>query len=160
MEDQVLQGKLATVDLTLLVDLDTNSKLQGLGTSDATDAKKYFGDMARHRLPFKTSTAGDRELIDMAFNKKKADDRKEWLRGFVVSSSPLSPSLLETKAHSLSVDQARNFHEPQRRSSPYRRLHQQGTYPLLDGRQYSFDPFSSRRFQTWSTQSPFRLLQT
>ncbi|GAA5960302.1 hypothetical protein JCM3765_002536 [Sporobolomyces pararoseus] len=56
---------------------------KGLGTSDATDAKKYFGDMARHRLPFKTSTAADRELIDMAFNKKKADDRKEWLRGFV-----------------------------------------------------------------------------
>jgi Cft2 family RNA processing exonuclease len=27
----------------------------------------------------------DRALIDMAFNKKKADDRKEWLRGFVVS---------------------------------------------------------------------------
>jgi len=41
--------------------------------------------MARHRLPFKTSTTADRELIDMAFNKKKADDRKEWLRGFVVS---------------------------------------------------------------------------
>jgi DNA topoisomerase-2 len=56
-----------------------------LGTSDASDAKKYFGDMTRHRLPFKTSTAADRVLIDMAFNKKKADDRKEWLRGFVVS---------------------------------------------------------------------------
>ncbi|GAA5906736.1 DNA topoisomerase 2 [Sporobolomyces salmoneus] len=56
---------------------------KGLGTSDASDAKKYFGDMTRHRLPFKTSTAEDRALIDMAFNKKKADDRKEWLRGFV-----------------------------------------------------------------------------
>ncbi|GAA5893645.1 hypothetical protein JCM6882_007868 [Rhodosporidiobolus microsporus] len=56
---------------------------KGLGTSDANDAKKYFGDMARHRLPFKVSTQEDRALIDMAFNKKKADDRKEWLRGFV-----------------------------------------------------------------------------
>lgn len=26
----------------------------------------------------------DRALIDMAFNKKKADDRKEWLRQFRV----------------------------------------------------------------------------
>ena len=27
---------------------------------------------------------GDRDLIDMAFNKKKADNRKEWLRQFQV----------------------------------------------------------------------------
>lgn len=40
--------------------------------------------MARHRLPFESLEDGDRALIDMAFNKKKADDRKEWLRGFVV----------------------------------------------------------------------------
>jgi len=26
----------------------------------------------------------DRALIDMAFNKRKADDRKEWLRQFKV----------------------------------------------------------------------------
>ncbi|KAM0790561.1 hypothetical protein ACM66B_004430 [Microbotryomycetes sp. NB124-2] len=71
---------------------------KGLGTSDAADAKKYFGDMKRHRLPFKPSTDEDRKLIDMAFNKKKADDRKEWLRRFVpgtymdhnVSQVPLS----------------------------------------------------------------------
>jgi hypothetical protein len=67
--------------------------VQGLGTSDAADAKKYFGDMARHRLPFKVSTAEDRALIDMAFNKKKADDRKEWLRGFVVRILLLAFSL-------------------------------------------------------------------
>ncbi|GAA5863655.1 hypothetical protein JCM3774_001204 [Rhodotorula dairenensis] len=56
---------------------------KGLGTSDTNDAKKYFSDMSRHRLPFKELTIEDRALIDMAFNKKKADDRKEWLRGFV-----------------------------------------------------------------------------
>ncbi|BGP42027.1 DNA topoisomerase 2 [Rhodotorula kratochvilovae] len=56
---------------------------KGLGTSDAQDAKKYFGDMDKHRLPFGKLTNDDRALIDMAFNKKKADDRKEWLRGFV-----------------------------------------------------------------------------
>jgi len=61
---------------------------KGLGTSDARDAQKYFGDMAKHRLPFGKLTNDDRALIDMAFNKKKADDRKEWLRGFVVR--PLS----------------------------------------------------------------------
>ncbi|KDE07461.1 hypothetical protein, variant [Microbotryum lychnidis-dioicae p1A1 Lamole] len=56
---------------------------KGLGTSDARDAVKYFGNMDKHRLPFRPSTQEERELIDMAFNKKKADNRKEWLRGFV-----------------------------------------------------------------------------
>lgn len=55
---------------------------KGLGTSTAADAKKYFRAMGTHMLPFETTQEGDRELIDLAFNKKKADDRKEWLRQF------------------------------------------------------------------------------
>ena len=63
--------------------LTTNSVIQGLGTSTATDAKTYFSDLKRHMLKFGASGAEDRQLVDMAFNKKKADDRKEWLRSFV-----------------------------------------------------------------------------
>ena len=55
---------------------------KGLGTSTSQDAKKYFRAMGKHMLPFETTQPGDRELIDLAFNKKKADDRKEWLRLF------------------------------------------------------------------------------
>ncbi|UZJ54369.1 hypothetical protein CBS101457_003689 [Exobasidium rhododendri] len=55
---------------------------KGLGTSTSQDAKKYFRAMNKHMLPFETTQPGDRELIDLAFNKKKADDRKEWLRLF------------------------------------------------------------------------------
>ena len=33
-------------------------------------------------IPFATTQEGDRELIDLAFSKKKADERKEWLRQF------------------------------------------------------------------------------
>lgn len=55
---------------------------KGLGTSDSQAAKKYFRAMDKHMLPFETTQEGDRELIDLAFNKKKADDRKEWLRKF------------------------------------------------------------------------------
>lgn len=36
--------------------------------------------MQKHRKSFKTLKDEDRALIDMAFNKKKADDRKDWLR--------------------------------------------------------------------------------
>jgi len=68
---------------------------QGLGTSTSADAKKYFSDMAKHMLQFDVTKEGDRDLIDLAFNKKKADDRKEWLRQFRVrrflAFSPLPP---------------------------------------------------------------------
>ncbi|OCF33010.1 DNA topoisomerase II [Kwoniella heveanensis BCC8398] len=55
---------------------------KGLGTSTSADAKKYFSDLDKHRLGFEPLQPEDRQLIDMAFNKKKADDRKEWLRQF------------------------------------------------------------------------------
>ncbi|OAV87385.1 hypothetical protein PTTG_29452 [Puccinia triticina 1-1 BBBD Race 1] len=60
----------------------TSKYYKGLGTSDAKDAKKYFSRMSSHRIKFAPTQENDRSLIDMAFNKKKADDRKEWLRGF------------------------------------------------------------------------------
>lgn len=37
-----------------------------------------------HMIPFSTMRDGDKELIEMAFSKKKADERKEWLRKFKV----------------------------------------------------------------------------
>lgn len=36
--------------------------------------------MRKHMIPFSTTQEGDRELIELAFSKKKADERKEWLR--------------------------------------------------------------------------------
>ena len=43
--------------------------------------------MAKHMIPFSSTQNGDRQLIDLAFSKKKADDRKEWLRQFRVRAS-------------------------------------------------------------------------
>lgn len=57
---------------------------KGLGTSDDKDAKTYFSDMPTHMIPFSKLREDDRRLIDMAFSKKKVDERKEWLRNFVV----------------------------------------------------------------------------
>ncbi|KAG6814411.1 hypothetical protein H0H92_007414 [Tricholoma furcatifolium] len=53
---------------------------KGLGTSTDADARDYFGRMEKHMIPFSTTQEGDRELIDLAFSKKKADERKDWLR--------------------------------------------------------------------------------
>jgi DNA topoisomerase-2 len=43
-------------------------------------------------IPFQEIQEDERALIDLAFNKKKADDRKEWLRNFKVNLSMMSSS--------------------------------------------------------------------
>lgn len=52
---------------------------KGLGTSTMKEAKEYFSDMRRHRIGFKYSGPQDDVAIELAFSKKKVDDRKEWL---------------------------------------------------------------------------------
>jgi len=55
---------------------------KGLGTSTAQEAKKYFADLEQHELSFKWHDDEDGEAIDLAFNKKRADDRKEWINRY------------------------------------------------------------------------------
>ena len=49
---------------------------KGLGTSSEAEAKKYFREMKL--VTYMHNDASD-EALDLAFNKKRADDRKEWL---------------------------------------------------------------------------------
>ncbi|XP_053117625.1 DNA topoisomerase 2-alpha [Hemicordylus capensis] len=56
---------------------------KGLGTSTSKEAKEYFSEMTRHRIPFKYSGPEDDAAITLAFSKKKIDDRKEWLTNFM-----------------------------------------------------------------------------
>jgi DNA topoisomerase-2 len=56
---------------------------KGLGTSDTADAQVYFRDLDTHMKEFHTMKAEEEPLIELAFSKKKADARKEWLRDFV-----------------------------------------------------------------------------
>lgn len=55
---------------------------KGLGTSTAEDAEVYFRDLDRHLKEFHVMQDNEAELIELAFSKKKADERKEWLRQF------------------------------------------------------------------------------
>lgn len=50
---------------------------KGLGTSTNKEAKEYFKTMKT--LQYTCNTNDSAECIDLAFNKKRADDRKEWL---------------------------------------------------------------------------------
>jgi DNA topoisomerase II len=53
-----------------------------LGTSTSLEGKKYFSDLVKHQKQFAVCDAEDRSNIDLAFSKKKVDERKEWLRQF------------------------------------------------------------------------------
>lgn len=55
---------------------------KGLGTSTTDDAQVYFNDLDTHHKEFDTMKEDEVQLIDLAFSKKKADERKEWLRQF------------------------------------------------------------------------------
>ena len=55
---------------------------KGLGTSTTEDAQVYFRDLDRHLKEFHTMQAEEEQLIELAFSKKKADERKEWLRQY------------------------------------------------------------------------------
>ncbi|KAF2830698.1 type II DNA topoisomerase [Ophiobolus disseminans] len=56
---------------------------KGLGTSDIPDAQIYFKDLDTHMKRFQVMREEEEKLIELAFSKKKADARKEWLGNFV-----------------------------------------------------------------------------
>lgn len=52
---------------------------KGLGTSNNQEAKQYFKDMKK--IDYKWTDDSD-EVLNLAFNKKRADDRKSWLSNY------------------------------------------------------------------------------
>ncbi|KAK3673275.1 DNA topoisomerase 2 [Recurvomyces mirabilis] len=56
---------------------------KGLGTSDTRDAQIYFADLDKHLKRFHRMQDGEPEMLELAFSKKKADARKQWLQEFV-----------------------------------------------------------------------------
>jgi len=52
---------------------------KGLGTSSASEAKHYFSNLDTHVIDFGVTEEEDAAALDLAFNKKRADDRKDWL---------------------------------------------------------------------------------
>lgn len=52
---------------------------KGLGTSTSKDAKKYFSNIKNHVKLFSEAAEDDRKHLELAFSKKRADERKKWL---------------------------------------------------------------------------------
>ena len=63
---------------------------KGLGTSSNKEAQEYFANIQRHRIDFEYKDEKDDESIDMAFNKKKTEERKNWLMNFDPNTPPLN----------------------------------------------------------------------
>ncbi|KAF7836067.1 DNA topoisomerase 2 [Senna tora] len=55
---------------------------KGLGTSSPQEGREYFRDLDKHRKDFVWEDDHDGSAIEMAFSKKKAEDRKTWIRNF------------------------------------------------------------------------------
>ncbi|KAF4971902.1 hypothetical protein FSARC_1407 [Fusarium sarcochroum] len=56
---------------------------KGLGTSSNEDAQVYFTNLDAHLKEFEVMQPEEANLFELAFSKKKADARKEWLGSFV-----------------------------------------------------------------------------
>jgi len=54
---------------------------KGLGTSTEKEAKAYFAAIAQHRKDFVWEGPSDGAALELAFSKKKIEERKEWLAG-------------------------------------------------------------------------------
>lgn len=55
------------------------SYFKGLGTSSAALAKEYFRDLGRNVIAMRHGGAECADALDLAFNKRRADDRKTFL---------------------------------------------------------------------------------
>ena len=55
---------------------------KGLGTSTSAEAREYFRSLERHCIGFHHTGAACDDRIDLAFSKKRAADRKDWLADF------------------------------------------------------------------------------
>ncbi|XP_020212372.1 DNA topoisomerase 2 [Cajanus cajan] len=55
---------------------------KGLGTSTPQEGREYFRDLDKHKKDFVWDDEQDGNAIEMAFSKKKTEDRKIWIRNF------------------------------------------------------------------------------
>ena len=55
---------------------------KGLGTSSREEARDYFRNLNRHKINFSYEGVEDLDSLELAFSKKLADKRKQWMTDF------------------------------------------------------------------------------
>ncbi|MCK9415219.1 ATP-binding protein [Candidatus Dojkabacteria bacterium] len=64
--------------------------IKGLGSIEPSEAKMFFKDISKHLIKFNSSDIKkEKDLIDLAFNKKRVEDRKDWLSNYKPNSFEL-----------------------------------------------------------------------
>ncbi len=66
---------------------DNNFKFKyykGLGTSNSTEAKEYFKNLTKNRVMYTYDKKTDNSRLELAFDKKNADNRKDWISQSIV----------------------------------------------------------------------------
>lgn len=66
---------------------------KGLGTSTPKEAKEYFKDLNTHLYNI-SYTDDDSDKLDMAFNKKRASDRRDWLTNINEDAGKVDPKTI------------------------------------------------------------------
>lgn len=66
---------------------------KGLGTSTTKEAQEYFGKINENRIRFQYVDQRDDECIDLAFSKKKIEDRKRWLMDYDSKMEPVDTKI-------------------------------------------------------------------
>merc|ERR1712165_282541 len=56
---------------------------KGLGTSTSKEGREYFEALDQHKIDFEPLDEDDAKMVDLAFGKKNANGRKEWMTNFV-----------------------------------------------------------------------------
>ena len=59
---------------------------KGLGTSTSKEAKQYFSHLQTHVLGFLPANDQDQQALQLVFNKKQAEDRKQWLLNYELNT--------------------------------------------------------------------------
>lgn len=75
--------------------------IKGLGSIEPSEAKMFFKDISKHLIKFNSSNIKEeRNLIDLSFNKKRANERKEWLSNYIPSSFEIDKFKTKQTYHS------------------------------------------------------------
>jgi len=56
--------------------------IKGLGTIEPDEMKEFFKKINKHLVRFHYDKEETKDMIDMLFNSKRADDRKDWLKTY------------------------------------------------------------------------------
>jgi len=82
---------------------------KGLGTSNKAETEEYFSNLGIHIIKYSPATPDDFEVVDMAFNKKRSDDRKSWILGTLIGEAQDPDYTVDQSIHNFVRDELSQY---------------------------------------------------